>query len=134
VITSQFQFSIFSLLLFHIAQFLSFSLLFSDIFKCDNDPFAQSETFHSSSAIFLNSHESCEMTSAVTLVDSLIRDYLIFRGFAGSLKQFDADSKAEKEHKFKVGYFFLLQFASFCPSLFECVEDCSIFAFFLYAI
>uniref|UniRef100_A0A914X694 WD repeat-containing protein 91 n=2 Tax=Plectus sambesii TaxID=2011161 RepID=A0A914X694_9BILA len=42
------------------------------------------------------------MTSAVTLVDSLIRDYLVFRGFAGSLKQFDADSKAEKEQKFKV--------------------------------
>lgn len=44
------------------------------------------------------------MTSAVTLVDSLIRDYLIFRGFAGSLKQFDADSKAEREQKFKVTF------------------------------
>ena len=42
------------------------------------------------------------MTSAVNLVDSLVRDYLVFRGFSATLKQFEVDSKADKEQGFKV--------------------------------
>ena len=40
------------------------------------------------------------MTSYQAL-DDLIREYLLFRGFASSLKSFDIDIKAEKEKGFR---------------------------------
>ena len=34
-------------------------------------------------------------------LDDLVREYLLFRGFASSLKAFDVDIKAEKEKGFR---------------------------------
>ncbi|XP_069484881.1 WD repeat-containing protein 91 isoform X2 [Ambystoma mexicanum] len=42
------------------------------------------------------------MGAAVERTDELVREYLIFRGFTNSLKQFDADVKANKEKGFRV--------------------------------
>ena len=42
------------------------------------------------------------MSSAVPLIDSLIHEYLIFRGFVGSLKQFETDIRMDKNRKFRV--------------------------------
>lgn len=42
------------------------------------------------------------MSSAVLVVDSLIKEYLIFRGFTSTLKQLEVDLKNEKERGFKV--------------------------------
>lgn len=35
--------------------------------------------------------------SSYQFIDDLIREYLLFRGFVGTLKAFDADCKSEKE-------------------------------------
>ncbi|KAJ1166471.1 hypothetical protein NDU88_006871 [Pleurodeles waltl] len=42
------------------------------------------------------------MGAAVERTDELVREYLIFRGFTTTLKQFDADVKANKEKGFRV--------------------------------
>ncbi|XP_078527025.1 WD repeat-containing protein 91 isoform X2 [Lissotriton helveticus] len=42
------------------------------------------------------------MGAAVERTDELVREYLIFRGFTSTLKQFDADVKANKEKGFRV--------------------------------
>ncbi len=35
-------------------------------------------------------------------LDELVREFLLFRGFAQSIKAFDAETKAEKEKGFRV--------------------------------
>ncbi len=42
------------------------------------------------------------MSGAASLLDSLIREYLVFRGFMGTLKQFDAELKLDRDKGFKV--------------------------------
>lgn len=42
------------------------------------------------------------MAAAVELTDELVREYLLFRGFTGTLKQLDAEIKADKEKGFRV--------------------------------
>lgn len=37
------------------------------------------------------------MSSAASVVDALIKEYFVFRGFTASLKQFEYDLKLEKE-------------------------------------
>lgn len=38
----------------------------------------------------------------IQYVDSLIREYMLFRGFSNSLKQFDTDLKSDKDKGFRV--------------------------------
>uniref|UniRef100_A0A8D0CDF0 WD repeat-containing protein 91 n=1 Tax=Salvator merianae TaxID=96440 RepID=A0A8D0CDF0_SALMN len=42
------------------------------------------------------------MAAAVERTDELVREYLLFRGFTGTLKQLDAEIKADKEKGFRV--------------------------------
>ncbi|XP_007434372.2 WD repeat-containing protein 91 [Python bivittatus] len=42
------------------------------------------------------------MAAAAERVDELVREYLLFRGFTGTLKQLDAEIKADKEKGFRV--------------------------------
>ncbi|XP_026550172.1 WD repeat-containing protein 91 isoform X1 [Notechis scutatus] len=42
------------------------------------------------------------MAAAVERVDELVREYLVFRGFTATLKQLDAEIKADKEKGFRV--------------------------------
>uniref|UniRef100_A0A8D2L069 WD repeat-containing protein 91 n=1 Tax=Varanus komodoensis TaxID=61221 RepID=A0A8D2L069_VARKO len=42
------------------------------------------------------------MAAAAERTDELVREYLLFRGFTGTLKQLDADIKADKEKGFRV--------------------------------
>lgn len=38
---------------------------------------------------------------ATNFVDNLIREFLIFRGFSGTLKQFDTELKGDKDQSFR---------------------------------
>lgn len=38
----------------------------------------------------------------IQFVDSLVREYMLFRGFAGSLKSFDTELKTDKDKGFRV--------------------------------
>jgi hypothetical protein len=38
----------------------------------------------------------------IQYIDELIREYLLFRGFAGTLKMFDIELKQDKEKGFRV--------------------------------
>lgn len=38
---------------------------------------------------------------ATNFVDNLVKEFLIFRGFSGTLKQFDAELKADKDQSFR---------------------------------
>lgn len=38
----------------------------------------------------------------IQLVDELVREYLIFRGFTSTVKSFDADLKSDKDKGFRV--------------------------------
>lgn len=42
------------------------------------------------------------MAAAAERTDELVREYLLFRGFTGTLKQLDAEIKADKEKGFRV--------------------------------
>ena len=42
------------------------------------------------------------MAEAVERTDELVREYLLFRGFTHTLRQLDAESKADKEKGFRV--------------------------------
>lgn len=42
------------------------------------------------------------MAAAAERVDELVREYLLFRGFTATLKQLDAEIKADKEKGFRV--------------------------------
>lgn len=41
-------------------------------------------------------------SDAIAFVDDLIEEYLLFRGFAGTLRQFQADKKNDKLKGFQV--------------------------------
>lgn len=38
---------------------------------------------------------------ATNFVDNLVKEFLIFRGFSGTLKQFDTELKNDKDHSFR---------------------------------
>jgi hypothetical protein len=40
--------------------------------------------------------------SHVQYVDELIREYLLYRGFSGTLKAFDTELKVDKDKSFRV--------------------------------
>ena len=44
---------------------------------------------------------------AIEVIDSMIKEYLIFRGFATALKSFEQQIKNDKNKSFKVSNFFL---------------------------
>lgn len=43
--------------------------------------------------------------SQIQYVDELIREYLLYRGFSGTLKMFDTELKSDKEKGFRVSIF-----------------------------
>lgn len=43
--------------------------------------------------------------SQIQYVDELIREYLLYRGFSGTLKMFDTELKSDKEKGFRVSLF-----------------------------
>lgn len=43
--------------------------------------------------------------SQIQYVDELIREYLLYRGFSGTLKMFDTELKSDKEKGFRVSFF-----------------------------
>lgn len=43
--------------------------------------------------------------SQIQYVDELIREYLLYRGFCGTLKMFDTELKSDKEKGFRVSLF-----------------------------
>lgn len=43
----------------------------------------------------------------IQFIDELIREYLLFRGFAGTLKTFDIELKQDKEKGFRVSIYFI---------------------------
>lgn len=46
------------------------------------------------------------MAAAVPMLDDIIKEYLVFRGFSNTLKSFESDLKADKDKSFRVGCFF----------------------------
>ena len=44
------------------------------------------------------------MAGAVPVLDEIIKEYLLFRGFTSSLKSFETDLKGDKDKSFKVRY------------------------------
>lgn len=42
----------------------------------------------------------------IQYVDELIREYLLYRGFSGTLKMFDSELKVDKEKGFRVNISF----------------------------
>lgn len=45
------------------------------------------------------------MAAAIPMLDDVIKEYLVFRGFSNTLKSFESDLKADKDKSFKVGCF-----------------------------
>lgn len=45
------------------------------------------------------------MADAVPLLDELIKEYLLFRGFTATLKTFENEIKADKDKSFRVSVF-----------------------------
>lgn len=45
------------------------------------------------------------MAAAVPMLDDVIKEYLVFRGFSNTLKSFESDLKADKDKSFKVRCF-----------------------------
>lgn len=45
------------------------------------------------------------MAAAVPMLDDVIKEYLVFRGFSNTLKSFESDLKADKDKSFRVSYF-----------------------------
>ena len=43
------------------------------------------------------------MSQAMVRMDELVRDYLLYRGFTGTLKVLDAEIKTDKDKGFRVG-------------------------------
>lgn len=52
------------------------------------------------------------MAAAVPMLDDIIKEYLVFRGFSSTLKSFESDLKADKDKSFRVGYFFKVYLSS----------------------
>ena len=50
------------------------------------------------------------MAAAVPMLDDIIKEYLVFRGFSNTLKTFESDLKADKDKSFRVGGFFQVCF------------------------
>jgi hypothetical protein len=48
--------------------------------------------------------------SHVQYVDELIREYLLYRGFSGTLKAFDSELKVDKDKSFRVRKFVIIMF------------------------
>lgn len=46
--------------------------------------------------------------AAVPMLDDIIKEYLVFRGFSSTLKSFESDLKADKDKSFRVGCFSLV--------------------------
>lgn len=51
--------------------------------------------------------------SQIQYVDELIREYLLYRGFSGTLKMFDAELKVDKEKGFRVSLAYYWPFIAF---------------------
>ena len=47
------------------------------------------------------------MAETSVAVDSMIKEYLVFRGFSLTLKSFEAELKCDKNKQFKVSFFFV---------------------------
>ena len=47
------------------------------------------------------------MAETSVAVDSMIKEYLVFRGFSLTLKSFEAELKGDKNKQFKVSFFCL---------------------------
>lgn len=45
------------------------------------------------------------MAAAIPMLDDVIKEYLIFRGFSNTLKSFESDLKADKDKSFRVSCF-----------------------------
>lgn len=45
------------------------------------------------------------MAAAAQVIDEMLKEYLLFRGFTGTLKSFDAELKADKDKSFRVSWF-----------------------------
>lgn len=45
------------------------------------------------------------MAETSVAVDSMIKEYLVFRGFSLTLKSFEAELKGDKNKQFKVSFF-----------------------------
>lgn len=52
------------------------------------------------------------MAAAVPMLDDIIKEYLVFRGFSNTLKSFESDLKADKDKSFRVGYHVIAYFAA----------------------
>ena len=44
--------------------------------------------------------------SCVQQMDELVKEYLLYRGFSGTLKALDADLRLDKDKSFRVRYLF----------------------------
>lgn len=55
----------------------------------------------------LEAVEHCSMAETSVTVDSMIKEYLVFRGFSLTLKSFEAELKVDKNKQFKVSFFYL---------------------------
>ena len=42
------------------------------------------------------------MAADVPMVDDVVKEYLVFRGFSSTLKSFESDLKADKDKSFRV--------------------------------
>lgn len=46
-----------------------------------------------------------KMAAAIPMLDDVIKEYLVFRGFSNTLKSFESDLKADKDKSFRVSCF-----------------------------
>ena len=58
----------------------------------------------------------CSMAETSVAVDSMIKEYLVFRGFSLTLKSFEAELKGDKNKQFKVSFFCLKRSIRFLNS------------------
>ena len=45
---------------------------------------------------------NCKMATAVGALDDAIKEYLVYRGFTNTLKQFESEKKDDKDKNFRV--------------------------------
>ena len=62
------------------------------------------------------------MAAAVQALDEIIKEYLLFRGFASTLKAFEGELKLDKDKSFRVSILQEKNICLFCVFEFRCIR------------
>ena len=58
-------------------------------------------------------NQNFKMANMAAVVDGMVKEYLLFRGFTATLKNFDNEIKTDKDKSFRVSYFLKLKIIIF---------------------